>query len=51
LDKLRTPPILSRGYTTINSFPPREKEAAENSTFIENTKDYITQLSRELRKK
>ena len=45
LDWLRNnPPIL-------NSFPPREKEAAENSSFIEKTPDYITQLSRELRKK
>lgn len=39
------PPIL-------NSFPPREKEAArEISSFIENTPDHITNLSRELRKK
>jgi len=47
------PPILSTGYlpSGIISFPPREKEATENSSFIENTPDYITKLSRELRKK
>lgn len=45
LDDLRNnPPIL-------NSFPPREKEVTEDSSFIENTPDYITILSRELRKK
>ncbi len=38
------PPIL-------NSFPPREKEVTEDSSFIENTPDYITKLSRALRKK
>ena len=40
----KNPPIL-------NSFPPGEKEATEDSSFVEKTPDYITQLSRELRKK
>jgi len=42
--QIKNPPIL-------NSFPPGEKEAAENSTFYEKTPNYITQLSRELREK
>jgi len=40
LDRLRNPPIP-------NPFPPREKG---ESSFIENTKDYITRLSQNLRK-
>jgi hypothetical protein len=44
LESEKNPPIL-------NSFPPREKEATEDSSFLENTPDYITKLSRELRKK
>jgi len=41
----------SKNPPFLNSFPPREKEDTEESSFIENTPDYITELSRELRKK
>ncbi|MDD2907156.1 MAG: DUF559 domain-containing protein [Candidatus Gracilibacteria bacterium] len=44
IESRKNPPIL-------NSFPPREKEATEYSSFFENTPNYITELSRELRKK
>lgn len=44
LESRKNPPIL-------NSFPPREKETTEYSSFVENTPNYITELSRELRKK
>jgi hypothetical protein len=37
------PPIL-------NSFPPREKEEQENSSFVENKLNYIVNLARDLRK-
>jgi hypothetical protein len=33
-----------------NPFPPREKGDNKESSFIENTSDYIIKLSRELRR-
>jgi len=40
--------VLAKNPPIPNPFPPREKG---DSSFMENTPDYITNLSQELRKK